>query len=195
VELCGEAQADDDSLGVRLLQDVRGVFQESQVDEIPSAELSEALAKIETSPWGEWYGKPITPARLARLLKPFGIVPDRIGGKDDQARGYTLRQFKDVFSLYLPTPPRFQTVNPSTDQCLRGFGEDFRPSTEEAADTTENAVSPAKNAGGGRVDTLKAGVGGQEGSQKATQPLLFQEGREVLDVKNKQSSFSDEESV
>jgi hypothetical protein len=183
VALCGQAQADEDSPGVRLLQDVRAIFEEKQADEIPSAELSEALAKIETSPWGEWsHGKPITAARLARMLKPFEIVPDRIGGKDSQARGYTFRQFKDAFSSYLPSSPRVQTVNPSTDHINTGENEDFRPSTESSVDTLKNAVSPNKDAGGGRVDTLKGGVDGQEGSQKATQPLRFQEDSEVLDV-------------
>jgi hypothetical protein len=167
VELCGEAEADDESIGVRLLQDVRAIFKREQVEEIPSAELCEALAKVETSPWGEWsHDKPITPARLARLLKPFEIVPDRIGGKDSQSRGYTLRQFKDAFFRYLPSSPRFQTVNLSTNQCLRGPGEDFKPSAESVVDTVENTVSPNKNAGGGRVDTLKLKYGEQANRER-----------------------------
>jgi hypothetical protein len=83
VALCGQAQTEDDSMGVKLLSNVRGILFPKdddgkdlpQVAEIPSGQLCEALAKIETSPWGEWYGKPITPAGLARLLRPFGIRP------------------------------------------------------------------------------------------------------------------------
>jgi hypothetical protein len=177
VTLCGKAQAEDDSPGVRLLQDVRRIFAERQVDEIASTELSETLAQIETSPWGEWsHGKPITATRLARLLKPFDIVPDRIGGKDSQARGYTLRQFKDAFSLYLPSSPPFQTVNPSTDRINTGENEDLNPSTESPVDTSENAVTPAKNAGGGRVDTFKPGVGGIEREPR----ILFADDREAI---------------
>jgi hypothetical protein len=152
VELCGDAQADDDSLGVRLLQDVRGIFAERQIDEIASAELSEALAKIETSPWGEWsHGKPISPARLARMLKPFGISPDRIGDRDSRTRGYKASQFQDAFSRYLPP----ESVHPSTTRENSGDYEDLKVSTKEAVDTSENAVSPAKNAACGHVDTLK----------------------------------------
>jgi hypothetical protein len=177
MELCGGTQADDDSTGVKMLADIKRIFAEKGVDEIPSAELCEALAKIETSPWGEWsHGKAITPARLARLLKGFEILPDRIGAKDSQARGYTLRQFKDAFFRYLAPSPRFQTVNPSTDRINTGENEDLRPSTEGAADTSENAVSPAKNAGGGRVDTLKPGIGGEEHEPR----IFFADDREAI---------------
>jgi hypothetical protein len=163
VELCGGAQGEDDSIGVKLLSDIKRIFAEKEVDEICSGEICEALALIETSPWGEWSkGKPISTAKLARLLKPFEIVPDRIGGKDSQARGYTLHQFEDAFFRYLPPSPRFQTVNPSTDRINAGENEDFKPSTESVGDTLENAVSPAKNAGGGQVDTLKPGIGREE---------------------------------
>jgi len=112
VTLCGQAQAEDDSIGARLLQDIRVIFGDKEVDELSSGELCENLAKIETSPWGEWHGKPITPARLARLLKGFEVSPDRIGGKASQSRGYTVRQFEDAFRRYLPS----ETVNPSTDR-------------------------------------------------------------------------------
>jgi hypothetical protein len=143
VTLCGQAQADDGSFGVRLLQDIRAIFEEKQADEITSGQLCEALGKIETSPWGEWsQGKPITPTRLARMLKPFEIVPDRIGGKGFQARGYTFRQFEDAFWLYLPS----ETVNPSTDRINAGENEDLKPSTVGAVDTSEKAVSPNKDA-------------------------------------------------
>lgn len=104
VELRGGAQGDDDSIGVRLLSDIKRIFAGDKVDEIPSTKLCEALAQIETSPWGEWSkGNPISTAKLARLLKPFEIVPDRIGGKDSQSRGYTLHQFEDAFRRYLPS--------------------------------------------------------------------------------------------
>jgi hypothetical protein len=46
IELCGEAQADDQSTGVRLLADIRGIFQSRNVDRIPSAELAAALAEM-----------------------------------------------------------------------------------------------------------------------------------------------------
>jgi hypothetical protein len=70
----------------------------------------------------------------------------------------TLRQFEEAFIRYLPPSPRFPTVNPSTDRINTGENEDLKPSTESTVDTSENAISPAKNAGGGRVDTSKPGI-------------------------------------
>ena len=71
VELCSSAQARDESIGVRLLADIKDIFKDGDVDRIPSADLAAALAEIETSPWGEWgkAGKPISAAKLARLLR------------------------------------------------------------------------------------------------------------------------------
>jgi hypothetical protein len=150
-----EATLTDESPSARVLGDAHQLLLGKQVAEMASLELCTALAQIESSPWADYKGKPLTPARLATLLKPFGIFPDRIGPKDSQARGYTLHQLEDAFSRYLQPLSGLQPVNPSTDQCLCGSGEDFRPSTKEAVDTLKNSVSANKDAGGRRVDTLK----------------------------------------
>ncbi len=80
------AAPEDSSNGVRLLTDIRTILDGDEDnprrDYIDSAELADALAKIETSPWGEWSkGKPITAAKLARLLKPFGVSPGHKGSR------------------------------------------------------------------------------------------------------------------
>jgi putative DNA primase/helicase len=150
---------DSCSDGVQLLKDIKRVFDDRKVTEIASAELSSALVEIEGSLWSECSrGKPLSTSKLARLLRPFRVAPDRIGGKDSQARGYTLHQFEDSFRCYLPS----KSVNPSTERTNTSGNEDLKPSTESAVDTSENAVLPAKNAGGGRVDTFKPGIGGIE---------------------------------
>jgi hypothetical protein len=181
VKLCGEAQADDDSIGVKLLSDIKGIFAEKEGDEIPSGELCEALAKIETSPWGEWAkGKPLSPAKLARLLKPFDIFPGQI--KNGLARGYRLGDFREAFSLYLPPSPPIESVKVSETRESRGDGELLKVSNESPSDTLKNAVSPNKDAASRHFDTLKAGIGGQENGEKEAKTLPFQEVREVLDV-------------
>lgn len=107
VELCCEAQADDQSTGVQLLADVNAIFAERDADRISSADLVEALAAIETSPWAEWWqGKPITAPKLARLLARFGIAPDSVRFGDSTRKGYRLSDFEDAFSRYLTTENR-----------------------------------------------------------------------------------------
>jgi hypothetical protein len=173
LELTGVSNQDMGDDGVQLLLDIRGVFVEEGVDELQSVKLAHALVKIETSPWGDRllgrFGNPST-AKLAALLRPFGIRPDRIGGKDSQARGYALAWFQDAFDRYIP----LQTVNPSTDRENSGDHEDFKPSTECKVDTWENAVSSTKSAGGGQVDTSKAAEEGGQG-EAAPEPV-FEEG-------------------
>lgn len=148
-----------------ILRDIARMFAElAPVTEASTAEMLAALNGFDSSPWAEFrHGKPLTACGLAKLLKPFGIMPDRIGGKGSQARGYTLSQFKEVFERYL-TPP-IQPVNPSTDQCLRGSDGVFQPVHKNSVDTLKNTVSANVYAGCGQVDTLKAGPDGHENAK------------------------------
>jgi hypothetical protein len=101
VQLCAGTQVTE-SVGVTLLSDIRGIFQEREANRLSSAELAGALAQIETSPWGEWSnGKPLTASRLARLLKPYEISPQCIRQGDHTLRGYLFEQFEDAFQRYL----------------------------------------------------------------------------------------------
>jgi hypothetical protein len=57
-----------------------------------------------------------------------------------------------------------ESVHPPTTRENRGSDEDFESVHRLSVDTFENAVSPAKNEGGGHVDTLKP-EGGRESTQ------------------------------
>ena len=46
--------------------------------------------------------RPITQARVARLLRPFGIRPMKLRFGTTTANGYTKRMFADAWSRYLP---------------------------------------------------------------------------------------------
>jgi Protein of unknown function (DUF3631) len=95
------ADADDDSTAVRLLTDVRRVFDRG-AERLATADLISVLADDEDAPWGDWYGKPITPQALSKLLRPFRIqtMPVWVGGQT--VRGYKREQFEDVWRRYLP---------------------------------------------------------------------------------------------
>jgi len=154
VKLCVGAQANDGSIGVQLLRDVKSVFDEKHVDEMASAILCDSLALIETSPWGEWNkGKPLSPAGVARLLKPFEVYPDPLSNR--LLRGYRLSQFQEAFLRYIPT----QGVQPSGPQYPCGFDTDCKVSNEISVGHAENAISSNNDAGSGHLDTLKAETG------------------------------------
>jgi len=102
VELCTDAQKADESIGRTLLADTRQIFDEKDTDRISSAELACGLAEIETSPWGEWSnGRAISPAKVARLLRPFSITPHNIRVGDRTPKGYEREDFEDAWKRYL----------------------------------------------------------------------------------------------
>jgi hypothetical protein len=102
VSLCIEAQIADDSLGKLLLADIRQILEAQSVQKIGSTELAILLSEIETSPWSEWsHGKPLSAAKLARLLRPFAIIPHSLRLDDKTPKGYELEDFQDAFTRYL----------------------------------------------------------------------------------------------
>src|SRR5277367_886994 len=156
VELCAEAQAGDESIGVRLLADIRDVFKNRKVDRLSSADLTVALADIETSPWGEWgkTGKPLSAAKLARLLGRYIIIPHTIRIEERTPKGYEFKDFQDAFERYVPasapvSPPSDAPVPPSpnaqsatTQQASTGeASSDFsNRDTEPAVGTPESEI-------------------------------------------------------
>jgi Protein of unknown function (DUF3631) len=118
-ELYGARPAEDGSIGIQLLADLRIIFDEL-TDKAASADLLEKLTEIETSPWADWNrGKPMTAVGLSRLLKPFRIFPKTIRIGAGTSKGYERTQFEDTWSRYLPKTspcspsPPFPAVTPS----------------------------------------------------------------------------------
>jgi putative DNA primase/helicase len=98
----------EDTARITLLEDLRIVFEEAGADRLPSEALVKALVEMEGHPWPEWKdGRPLTATQLARLLKPFGIGPEKWReGEHRTRRGYALADFEDAFARYLgDTPP------------------------------------------------------------------------------------------
>lgn len=136
VELCAEAQADDQSTGVRLLADIRLIFTERGVDRMSSMDLVDALTQIETSPWAEWSrGKPLTKQKLGRLLGRFGITPGTIRLDEGRTpKGYYMRDFQDAFSRYLPAENR----NSATSSMNSEGKDDSNGATGAPCGSSEN---------------------------------------------------------
>jgi hypothetical protein len=84
--------------------------------------------------------KPITPNRLASLLRGYKIRPGTIRfgpGDKDTAKGYKHSQFVDAFERYLPARAN-RTVTPSQSNKIKEFGSN-RTVTPPANVTAENA--------------------------------------------------------
>jgi Protein of unknown function (DUF3631) len=98
----GEARQDD-SRPVKLLADIRTVFNESDIERFRTADLITALSVIEESPWGDMYGgKAITSHQLSRLLQSFRIKTMPVWAEGKTVKGYKREQFEDAWARYLP---------------------------------------------------------------------------------------------
>ena len=111
VELCTGKAAEDDSLGVRLLADIKTVFIAEKVEVIPSALLVKLLVEMEDRPWAEIAkGKPLTTNKLAAILRKYEVEPrtvrvDAQKYEKETLKGYDWKWFADVWNRYLPGSP------------------------------------------------------------------------------------------
>ena len=103
------AASDEGSRLELLLGDIRDVF--GKQAEMPSADLVEALVKIEGHPWAEMgkARKPLTQNQLARRLRPLGIAPGKLGRRR--------RASGDTFAG--PSKRRSSAILPPRGMCNR----------------------------------------------------------------------------
>ena len=141
-----------------LLGDIRDIFK--ALNWISSAELIENLVEITPRPWSEFGrgGKPITQNKLARLLKPFGITPDRLEVGEDRARGYFRAHFDDAFARYLP--PEGVSKCPPVREPDKSGTSPTSQSVRDAGSRTDAKVQETQHSSHrGHMDTLKGGNG------------------------------------
>lgn len=97
----------DDShedLGTLLLTDIRTVFKECRnADRLPSECLATELARLQGRPWAEYgpFARPLSANQLAKLLKEFGITPDKYRDGAQTRRGYGVAGFREAWARYL----------------------------------------------------------------------------------------------
>ncbi len=104
LELSAVKAGEADTMRTLLLSDIRVVFREKKVDRLKSEALAIALAAMTDRPWPTFdKGRWITPAGIARMLRPYGIAPETIRFGEETAKGYHLSAFEDAFSRYLPS--------------------------------------------------------------------------------------------
>ncbi len=142
IELHGGRELDDESSGVRLLADIKSVFEERTTDRLASTTLIEMLRDLDEAPWGDWYGKPLSARVLARLLKPYGVQSRTVRFDDDTtAKGYLREQFETPWSRYLPVSPPSKGHKVTT-RSGSGIEPDLKRSQEPACDGLKIAANP-----------------------------------------------------
>jgi Protein of unknown function (DUF3631) len=100
--LTGEHREDSESLGVRLLRDVRDAFDAEGADRLRTIDILTALNARDDAPWGSLRGEALGARGLARLLKPYGVKPDQVWIDGANQKGYMRSWFADAWARYVP---------------------------------------------------------------------------------------------
>ena len=103
-----EAQQEEDTAAsVRLLADLRQVFQAADAEALYTGTILEALHQLEDAPWADWYGHPLTTRDLAKLLRPYQVESKNIReqGTGAPRKGYARADLRDAWARYVPLHP------------------------------------------------------------------------------------------
>lgn len=130
--LCAEdASADTEgSLGLRLLSDVRDLFEAMTVSFLSSADLTAGLRRVDDGPW---QSLDLTMHKLAFHLRPYSVRPRQNDART--ARGYHAADFADAFRRYLTV----QSVQPSAQDADQGEQPDTSPDTLAAGNCPDSS--------------------------------------------------------
>lgn len=112
------------SLGVRLLSDLRLVFE--SVDKLHTTTILEQLTSLPEAPWKSIKGEPISDRLLANLLKPYGVSSKDVKIEGVVRKGYGRTDLVDAWERYLPPPPPPQEALPTLPE-LPSPSFDFSP--------------------------------------------------------------------
>jgi putative DNA primase/helicase len=170
-EASHHAGGDEASRLELLLGDIRDIRDEKDLTQIPSGDLVQALVDKDGRPWAEMgkTGKPLTQAKLARMLKPVRIpsqkimVPHKGGitGREinKEVRGYVFADFEEAFERYLP---------PKGDSKCRSVANPINTGTSDDSKVSEPEDRPTlskreKSNNDGLSDTSTLSKGGSSG--------------------------------
>jgi len=117
ITLSSACPPEDDSIGVRLLGDIRAVFASRGADRLPTSGLLDALHVLEEAPLGDGYGKPLSAHALAKQPKRFKVKPSNIRMPDGSTpKGYLRERFERAFPRYLPPENATAATTAQTSQ-------------------------------------------------------------------------------
>jgi hypothetical protein len=106
-EIHGADPAADPGIRVLLLTHIAAAFREAAVEKLPTATLLQMLVARDDGPWARWWESDLTAgqlkgpgARVASMLKDFGIAPKEMKVAGEKTRGYELAAFQETFDRY-----------------------------------------------------------------------------------------------
>jgi hypothetical protein len=104
VTLVTQSKESTPSLGVKLLADLKTIFDASRDEHLPTQGILESLHNLEESPWGDLKGKPLNDRGLAQRLRGYEVKPTTLRTATGVKKGYRRSDFFDPWSRYLRPP-------------------------------------------------------------------------------------------
>jgi hypothetical protein len=156
--LVGAAKEAEPSLGIRLLADLKTIFDSSPFTEaLPSEVILSSLIGLPESPWGELKGKPLSARGLASRLRQYSVKSKVIRVGEQTPRGYTRADLHDAWVRYLP--PQYPTEAQHA-QHAQQTAEDvgFSPGSGAGAADNEGHSSSERNGNGSTESASVADV-------------------------------------
>jgi hypothetical protein len=136
-----EAQHEEDtSASVRLLADLRAVFDTAGADGLYTTTILDALHKLEDAPWPDWYGHPLTTRDLAKLLRPYDVRAKNVRehGTGEPRKGYTRADLHEPWARYVPLHPLHPPQEPESPG---------QPRSDDVADSGPPSATSATSPG------------------------------------------------
>jgi Protein of unknown function (DUF3631) len=151
-----EAQQEEDTAAsVRLLADLRQIFQAADAEGLYTSTILDALHKLEDAPWADWYGHPLTTRDLAKLLRPYQVESKNIRehGIGAPRKGYVRADLQDAWTRYVPLHPLHALQKPEpAGHTGNGHVADQQPLSATSAtcpgDVADVAATPNPSATG-----------------------------------------------
>jgi hypothetical protein len=101
-QLSARRSETDDSNGIRLLLDIKSVFEENHKAQIIfSEDLCNLLCLDEEKVWGDVHGQRLDARKLAQMLREFGIRPRQVRISEVTKKGYHRSDFVETWERYL----------------------------------------------------------------------------------------------
>jgi hypothetical protein len=151
------AKEAEPSLGIRLLADLKTVFDAEASPALPTETILKALIALPESPWGDLKGKPLSDRGLALRLRQYGVKSKVIRVGEQTPRGYTRDDLHDAWVRYLP--PQYPTEAQHA-QHAQQTAEDvgFSPGSGAGAADNEGHSSSERNGNGSTESASVADV-------------------------------------
>jgi hypothetical protein len=117
VALVADLRDGTPSLGIRLLQDIRDLFDDADDVALSTDALLTNLRGIEEGPWADLRGRELDSRGLANRLRKYEIRSRTIRVGDATPKGYRREDFEDAWSRYLSAKSATSATSATQTEC------------------------------------------------------------------------------